>query len=505
MDNGTRPAGQLDIATALSPYSGPWDVRMASHLMRRAGFGGTPQQVQQLSHMPMHEAVESLIHFPSTAGLPDPDNVFDPYQQGLIGAGMAGVSRVAQGIGLFGPGVGGARPIGMIDPQARQERAKELRQDARQSIISLQAWWLTRMVASPAPLQEKMTLLWHGHFTSAAIQKQAWPSDMYRQNQLFRQYALGNVRDLTQAVSKDVAMLKYLDGERNVKAHPNENYARELMELFTLGIGNYSEQDIRESARAFSGWTVDRRTGEFVDNQSQHDDGSKTFLGRTGNFTGTDIVNIIFQQPAASKFFAKFLLNNFVYNDPEPELVDAVAANIVRNDFNLAPVVSKLLQSNVFYSERSYRALVKSPVEFVVGTHQLFGLKDLAPNAQRALVQMGQILFYPPNVAGWPGGSTWITSQTLIARENFLAALMNMPMMQQTWLGEVPMNARAATAQMVSAILQSDISPASQARLQDYLNGAGTSALGMLSAENYEERVRGAAYLAMAMPAYQLS
>ncbi len=178
------------------------------------------------------------------------------------------------------------------------------------------------MIATPAPLQEKMTLFWHGHFTSAYEGKGITAQDILTQNQLYRSYALGNIRKLTLAVSHDPAMLKYLDNRANRAQHPNENYARELMELFTLGIGNYTEQDVRESARAFTGYTLDA-DDQFVFNPRQHDDGSKTFLGQTGNFTGDDIVNIIFQQPAAAQYFAKKLLEFYVYSDPEPQLVDA--------------------------------------------------------------------------------------------------------------------------------------------------------------------------------------
>jgi uncharacterized protein (DUF1800 family) len=195
-----------------------------------------------------------------------------------------------------------------------------------------------------------------------------------------------------------------------------------------------------------------------------------------------------------------------VYNSPEPQLVDAVGALIRKNDFNLKPVMSTLLRSNLFYSDRAYRALVKSPVEFVIGTYKSLGLTAIDERAQRALVQMGQILFYPPNVAGWPGGANWLTSQTVIARENFVAGLMNSPMTDQvSWMDQMPLKAGQAASQLVHTILYGDASPSATAQLADYLNGAGTAALGMLSGENYQERVRGAAYLTMAMPAYQLN
>ena len=483
----SRPAGHLDLAIALHPYSGPWNERLAAHLWRRAGFGGSPADVRRLAAMPVHAAVESFVRFPSTAALPAPDNVYDPYRSGDFAAG-------------FG------RRLAQMDDTARRSRLMEIRRQSRQSVIALQRWWLDRMVNTPAPLQEKMTFFLHTHFTTAAIQKGVWPSYVYNQNQLLRDHALGNLRDLTQQISRDPAMLLYLDNARSGKSHPNENYARELMELFTLGHGNYTEQDIRESARAFTGWTVDRRTGAFAENARLHDDGPKQFLGQRGNFDGTDIVNIIFRQPAAAKFLASNLLNFFVYNDPEPALVDALAEVVRKNDFNLAPVLSKLLSSNVFFSDRAYRALVKSPVEFVIGSYKVFGLTEVDPSAQRALMAMGQVLFYPPNVAGWPGGEAWLTSQMMIARENFATQLVNSQMMaQSTWLTDVPMDAQKATRELIGTILLGDASPASTSKVLAYLNGVNTSALGAFNVENYDERVRGAAYLTMAMPAYQLN
>ena len=482
-----RPAGRLDLQTALEPYAGPWNERLAAHLLRRAGFGGTAAEVQRLASMPMHAAVDSMVNFAPTGALPAPPELYDPRE--ILRQNFMGTLRALMG-----------------DDTQRREIFKEIRKGERDSVIGLQQWWLERMLNTPAPLQEKMALYFHGHFTTATIQKGVTPQMTLDQNQLFRDNALGNLRDLTWKVSIDPAMLIYLDNAKNDAQHPNENYARELMELFTLGVDHYTEQDVRESARAWTGWIVPRRTGEARFVASRHDNGSKTFLGETGNFSGRDIVDVIYRQPACAAFWANSLLNFFVYNNPEPQLIEAVANAIRKYDYNLHPVMSTLLRSNVFYSGRAYRALVKSPVEFVVGTYKSFGLGQIDRSAQRALVQMGQILFYPPNVAGWPGGANWLTSQTMIARENFAAGLMNSPLMEQgSWIEQVPMKAGAAASQLVRTILNDDASPSALSQLSDYLNGTGTSALGMFSGENYQERVRGAAYLTMAMPAYQLN
>jgi uncharacterized protein (DUF1800 family) len=443
--------------------------------------------VRRIAAMSPGDAVSLLIHFPSTDGLPQPDDLLDPITERR---------NIIASFGLRTP----------PDPQTRVEIGKEVRKEEQASIASLQLWWLNRMLQTPAPLQEKMTLYFHGHFTSAAIQKGVFPSMTFGQNQLFRQYALGNLRELTRNVSKDPAMLIYLDNAGSNASHPNENYARELMELFTLGVDQYGENDVRESARAWTGWQVDRRTGQAFFNPRAHDNGGKTFLGQSGNFDGDDIVNIIFAQPQCAKFFATSLLNYFVYNDPEPQLVDRVAHLLVKNNFELAPVMSVLLRSNVFFSSRSYRALVKSPAEFVVGTYKGLGLMQADASALRWMNAMGQVLYYPPNVAGWPGGSNWVTSQMIIARQNFVAQLVNSPAMgQSNWMATAPADAKSAAEALIATILQGDASLYAYSQVMGYLDGAGTSALGMLNGENRDERLRGATYLTMAMPAYQLN
>lgn len=482
----SRPAGRVDIATALEPYRGPWTARLAAHLLRRAGFGGTADDAAKLASGSMNAAVDSLVNF-QAAPAPAPTGIYDPRE------------ALRENFGVTLKAL-------MGDSTERREIFKEIMKGERQSLIGIQNWWLNRMLSSPAPLQEKMALYFHGHFTTAAIQKGVTPQMIVDQNQLFRTSALGNLRELTWQVSTDPAMLLYLDNAKNEAQHPNENYARELMELFTLGVDHYTEQDVRESARAWTGWVVVRRTGKARFLNGRHDNGSKTFLGQTGNFSGRDIVDIIYRQPGCADFWASSLLNHFVYNNPEPQLIEAVAALLRKNDYNLKPVLSTLLRSNVFYSQRAYRALVKSPVEFVVGTYKALGIAPIDERAQRALAQMGQILFYPPNVAGWPGGANWLTSQTTIVRENFVASLVNSPVMEHvSWMQDVPVNAAQAATDLVHRILLGDASPSAVAQLSAYLNGAGTSALGRLSGENYQERIRGAAYLTMAMPAYQLN
>ena len=465
--------------------------------------------------MPVRDAVDSLVRFPQDTGLPDAPADLPDWSTYLAMLRDLKTGRLTpQAVVESQPGgTQGAAAQHAMNAQAAMPQTADVGaarkalalRFAAGSVLALQRWWLQRMLATPAPLQERMTLFWHGHFTSEILNKGVSPPDILAQNQLFRRYALGNVRDLTQAVARDPAMLKYLDNARSARAHPNENFARELMELFTLGIGNYTEADIRESARAFTGWTL--RRGQFTEDARMHDNGTKTFLGHTGNFDGGDIVDIIFGQPAAPRWFARKLLNFYVYNDPEPQLVDATADLLRRNGFNLLPVMSTLLRSNVFFSSRAYRALVKSPVEFVIGSYQLYGVQTVSMETIGELRRMGQFLFRPPNVKGWDGGATWLNSQTLLTRENFSSALMASPAMPVgSWLTDgMPASAHDAATRLVSTVLQGDASPASVERLVGYLDGNDTSANGTFSGENFAERIRGAAYLTMAMPAYQLA
>ncbi|HEY3675892.1 MAG TPA: DUF1800 domain-containing protein [Candidatus Tumulicola sp.] len=479
-----RPQGRLDATTALWPYEGSLNERSAAHLLRRAGFGGTPDEISRYASMNVNSAVEQLVRYPQNDARPPTD-----------------LYSAASTLSQYGPR--GLRQLGNMQ---RRNLNKDIVSNERGSLLSLQVWWLNRMLSSPAPLQEKMALYFHGHFTTAAVRKNVSPSMAYNQNELYRQYALGNLRELTRNVAKDPAMLRYLDNDRNSVGEPNENFARELMELFTLGVDHYSEDDVRNSARAWTGWHFDRFTEQGTYEPSLHDNGSKTFLGQTGNFTGDDIVNIIFSQPQCAKFFATSLLNQFVYNDPEPELVDGLANVIRKNDYNLAPVMSTLLRSRVFYSDRAYRALVKSPVEFVVGVYKTLGVPQLDGTTLPVLRQSGQVLFDPPNVAGWPGGENWINSDTMIARQNFLKRIANSQTLEaSSWLKSIPMHPTTVAQTLSSGILQGDVAPASMHQINTYLAGAGTSELATLTIENYDERVSGAAYLAMATPAYQLN
>jgi len=277
-------------------------------------------------------------------------------------------------------------------------------------------WWLKRMAYGQYPLQEKLTFFWSGHFTTSARDERA-ASLMWQQNETLRQNCAGNFRTFVKQISRDPAMLDFLNNQQNRKAHPNENYARELMELFTLGIGNYTENDIKESARAFTGWAHDG--DDFIFRKFDHDYGPKTFFSRTGNFDGDDVIEIILQHHACAPYIAGRMLNYFVQDEPDPEVCKSLGNILKENDYDLRPALQVLFKSKLFYSPSVIGGQIKSPVQLVIGSMRMLEVDP--PNMTQVMValdQMGQVPFAPPNVKGWPGGRTWINTSTVFVRYN---------------------------------------------------------------------------------------
>ena len=287
----------------------------------------------------------------------------------------------------------------------------------------LMYWWYNLMLTQGYSLRERMVLFWHNHYVSE-VSKVGLAQRMYWQNKLFRDFAMGNIVGLTKAITIDPAMLIYLDGTRNRKGAPNENYARELMELFTLGRGNYTEQDIHEAARALTGWRVDGITSYF--DASRFDDGTKTFLGQTGNFIHNDVVDIIFTQPAAATFFCRELYREFMHIAVDEPSVETMAQILRDNNYELKPVLSALLKSVMFHTDEVRGAKIKNPIELIVGNMRQFnvGSPDYVYMRQVAS-QIKQELFSPPNVSGWDGDKVWINTTTLPARNVFTDAVIN--------------------------------------------------------------------------------
>ena len=284
-------------------------------------------------------------------------------------------------------------------------------------------WWYNLMVTQGYSIRERMVLFWHNHFVSE-VAKVSLPHRMYWQNKLFRDYAMGNVIDLTKAVTIDPAMLIYLDGTRNRKGAPNENYARELMELFTLGIGNYTQQDIMEAARALTGWRVDGLTSYFT--QERFDEGTKTIFGQTGNFNHNDVVDIIFTQPAAAIYFCRELYNEFMHVAHDEPSIEAMAQILRDNNFELKPVLSALFKSVLFHTDEVRGAKIKSPVDLLVGVMRQFNVSTPDLDYMRDVAwQLKQELFSPPNVSGWDGDKVWINTTSLPARHIFTDSIIN--------------------------------------------------------------------------------
>ena len=366
------------------------------------------------------------------------------------------------------------------------------------NIANLKAWWLYRMTYSANPLVEKMSLLWHNHFATSNAKVQS-VKQMLAQNDLIRRHAVGSFRKLLHGMARDVAMLVWLDGNANRKRQPNENFAREVMELFSLGEGNYTEKDIAEAARAFTGWHV--RKGEFWLNRIQHDNGEKTVLGRSGNLDGDDVVELCLEQPACARFLASKLLGVFAVHRPGAELVEGLAKRIRAHDFKMAPVLRELLGSRLCFSLEARHAIIKSPLDLVLGSHRTLASRANLQETVGLLSDLGQDVFEPPTVKGWEGGRLWITSASLLVRNNFAAELSTGerygPIAETVRLAEARgwKEPEPAVRHYVDLLLNRDLDAAVLAHLGNYLRQADGSR---------EQRFRGLIHLVMTMPEYQL-
>lgn len=397
----------------------------ARHLLGRTSFAAQPNEIAELAKLTRSEAVDRLLDLTRRkATYPAPE-------------WTAKYERV------FRP------EMTQDERQALQRREQVVRG------LELRTWWLAEMLSTPTPFTEKMTLFWHNHFaTSQQKVRVAYP--MYRQNVLFRQHAFGNFGVLLREISKDPAMLVYLDGVQNRRGMPNENFAREVMELFTLGEGNYSERDIKEVARAFTGWSIDLDAGEFRFRRMQHDDGEKTIFGQTGKFNGDDVVTLLLKHEKTAEFIVRKLWAEFVSDtvDPSDEReIKRIAAIFRESGYEMKPTMRALLLSPSFWQQKNRATLVKSPIELVVGSLRQFRVEveDPAPFAVITR-QLGQDLFGPPNVKGWPGGEAWLTTTTLLARKGFLNRLFRADEM-----GKPDMTAATAASGAAAALVDRDM------------------------------------------------
>jgi uncharacterized protein (DUF1800 family) len=459
----------IDPRWAWQPYrptdETPWDLKKVGHLYRRAAFGATWTELDTALKVGPEHAIDALLR-----GGPGLDE-FERQTAALIQA--------------VPPNNG---------PQAR-------------------AWWLYRMLYSPHPLREKLTLFWHNHFATSNS-KVNNARYMLGQYELMYRHALGSFRTLLQEMSKDPAMMVWLDTSLSKKGMPNENYARELMELFSLGVGHYTEQDVREAARAFTGWEV--QDGKAVFNPAQHDGGEKTVRGQTGKFTGEDIVRICLEQKSAPYFLAgklfRFLISETVA--ASPELLEPLAAQLRQSDFDVGALVQTMLRSNLFFSPTVYRTRVKAPVDFALGIVRPLEGRLGTTALAGALEGLGQNLFYPPSVKGWDGGQTWLNGQTLLFRQNLALALTST---EDNRFGRRTDPAALARkydkrsdAELVDfflrLFLQADVSSETRARLFQYQQQAHHQKLPVYwTVEDAEEhRVRALCHLVLTLPEFQL-
>lgn len=394
MNLSLRIIALVCAACALPALAAPMGSDDARHLLGRAGIGARPADVARFAALSRDAAVEQLLA--DTAG---------------------------EGAAPLPPELAGYTPPSRLRAMSDDER----KEHQKRSAIALRAWWVGNMLAAVTPaeqLREHMTLFWHNHFVSS-MEKVKSAKLMADQNRLLRRHALGRFGELLHAVGRDPAMVVYLDSATSRKGSPNENFAREVMELFTLGEGNYGEQDVKEAARAFTGWSIEPETGEFRWRPFIHDGGAKTVLGVGGNLDGDAVLDILLAQPQTAELLARKLWREFVSPTPDEREVRRIAALYRDSGYDTRVALRALFSSQAFWADGNRLALVKSPVDWVLGT--LNSLDIEAPDAPAlafALRQLGQDLFAPPNVKGWPGGEAWINSSTLLARKQMAERML---------------------------------------------------------------------------------
>jgi uncharacterized protein (DUF1800 family) len=434
------------------------------HLLRRAGFGYTPDELAYYKNLGFDATLDELLH---------PEKVKNDALDRLLNDQNFDFTDMGD----------------------------------------LRRWWIYRMVYSKRPLEEKLTLFWHGHFATGNA-KVNNPYMMYQQNQIFRERGLGRFHDLILAVSRDPAMILWLDNQQNRKGNPNENFAREVMELFTIGIGNYSEQDVKEAARAFTGWQAPEG---FYFNRKQHDSGPKSILGQKGNFNGDDVVGILASLPACGTRLARKLISFFCTDDPSDDFIDRVSQVYLSSEQNMREVLRAIFTDPVFVSDRSYHQNIKSPAELVVGTVKTLQVKKLDGDLPALMARMGQNLFEPPNVKGWDGGMNWIATDTMMERFNFAAritggkfdAVDGYIVPAQMASNYKLTNAKDMVEYFLNLLVDDDVPRSTKKRLLTYvqsdLSGKQLDADQTLDAKTLDAKMRGLIHLVMTLPTYQLA
>ncbi len=427
-----------------------------AHLLRRAGFGSSEAELDEYTALGYSATLERLLN----------------YEQ--------------------------------VDDSAAEQQLAGIQVD-RRNVEGARFAWLMRMLLTRRPLQEKMALFWHNHFATSATKVRA-ADLMLQQIQLFRDNALGNFETLLQQVTRDPAMLIWLDNNENRKGRPNENYAREVMELFTVGIGNYTDFDVKEAARAFTGYGSNRN-GQFVFNPSQHDEEDKTFLGVTRNWDADDVLAALVRHPATARYLPTKLFRYFVNDNPERATIERLAATYTASGFNIRDVVRDILTGPEFLSPQALRSQVKQPADLVVGSLKALNVQNIGPDLPQATRRMGQDLLNPPDVSGWKGGDSWISATTMLERFNFADRLATARAPDQPYFvdiaGQLQSHGLRSATDVVDyylgVLVDGDATLEARQSLLDFLNADG----GFITGD--ESKVRGMIHLAMSLPTHQLA
>lgn len=421
------PASAADTCSGGAGWAGDltpitqadWSKARAAHLIERAGFGESPAGVERLAGRAPAAVVKDLVAPQSVDNSHlqpfDESGVFDEALDPFPPSRPAVTDLAREKGEALGTKL---KPSGNRRMQVVVDRFFYWLRASKLETHRLGYWWANRMLATNRPLEEKMALFWHGHFATSEDKVRDYRK-MMRQLTLFQTKGLGDFRELLIGVAQDPAMLAYLDAGVNVKGAPNENFAREIMELFTMGVGNYKESDIREGARAFTGWNFTGTT--FVKNDAQHDGDEKSFLGERGNFDGVQAIDIILKQPVTAEFLAAKIYRFFVNHEVSPEMRKKLGDMLRNNKYQVAPLLETIFLSRDFYSEASCGTHIKSPVELIISTYKKLDQRTVpgVPDFHETSAALGQLLFWPPTVAGWAHGRSWITPGLLIERGNF--------------------------------------------------------------------------------------
>jgi len=457
----------MPVANSLAQISS-WDRPAARHILSRTIFGHTRADIDFAVSLTMHDFIDNYL-LADTAAPADPGDW-------------------------------------VIQPPKNTSNAED-----KANFTALTYWWYDLMRNQGYSLREKMVLFWHNHFTSDYLTVKS-PQLLYRQNRLFRANAFGNLIDLTKAVTIDSAMLIYLDGASNKSGQPNENYARELMELFTMGIGNYTEEDISEAARALTGWWVHGRIAKF--NPDKFDGRAKTFLGETGKFNHEDIVDIIFKQEVTATWFCTKLFKAFVYNEPDMVFINQLAAILRTNGYNFKPVLSALFKSQYFHSQDIRGAKIKSPIEFLLTAVNQLSMSAVKYSSVRSYAKsLQQELFQPPDVRGWVGHRNWISTTTyptrnqatdlLMTRTTFSEAKFDVVAYAKTFPGSE--NPSQFVSEVAEVMLNFELSESRKEMLVQALLDGSAVYDWSTSDPQADSRLRGFFKALMRLPEYQLS